>query len=81
MQPVGRPDLFHTIAQYLLQELSTMQTTPEFFDRLAAKGRHGIKTGAGFCEYEAGARDEILRKGDLCFLRQLKLIREVQQDS
>jgi 3-hydroxybutyryl-CoA dehydrogenase len=76
---LGGLDLFHTIAQYLLQELSTMQTTPEFFDRLAAEGRHGIKAGAGFYEYEAGARDEILRKRDLYFIRQLKLIREIRQ--
>lgn len=75
---LGGLDVFHTIAQYLFRELSTMQTSPEFFDRLAADGKYGIKTGEGFYKYEAGARDEILRKRDLYFVRQLKLLREIK---
>jgi 3-hydroxybutyryl-CoA dehydrogenase len=75
---LGGLDVFHTISQYLFKELSTMQTTPEFFDQLAADGKYGIKTGEGFYKYEAGARDEILRKRDLYFIRQLKLLREVR---
>jgi 3-hydroxybutyryl-CoA dehydrogenase len=75
---LGGLDVFHTISQYLFRELSTMQTTPEFFDQLAADGKYGIKTGEGFYKYEAGARDEILRKRDLYFIRQLKLLREVR---
>jgi 3-hydroxybutyryl-CoA dehydrogenase len=75
---LGGLDVFHAISQYLFKELSTMQTTPEFFDRLAAEGKYGIKTGEGFYHYAPGDRDEILRKRDLYFIRQLKLIREVQ---
>jgi 3-hydroxybutyryl-CoA dehydrogenase len=66
------------VAQYLLPSLSTMQTTPEFFDRLVEEHDLGIKTGKGFYEYQADARDEILRNRDLYFVRQLKLILEMQ---
>jgi 3-hydroxybutyryl-CoA dehydrogenase len=76
---LGGLDVFHTITQYLLKELSTMQTSPAFFDQLAAEGKYGIKTGEGFYKYAPDARDEILRKRDLYFIRQLKLLREVRQ--
>jgi 3-hydroxybutyryl-CoA dehydrogenase len=75
---LGGLDVFHAISQYLFPELSTMQTTPEFFDRLAEAGKYGIKTGEGFFKYAPDARDEILRKRDLYFIRQLKLLREVR---
>jgi 3-hydroxyacyl-CoA dehydrogenase len=75
---LGGLDVFHAIAQYLFPELSTMQTTPEFFDRLAKEGKYGIKTGEGFFRYGADAREEILHKRDLYFVRQLKLLRELR---
>ena len=75
---LGGLNLFHSVCQYLLPELSTMQTTPEFFDRLAEEGNWGINAGQGFYKYEADDRDEILRKRDLYFIRQLELIRSIQ---
>lgn len=74
---LGGLDVFHTISGYLFKELSTMQEPPAFFDRLAAEGKHGLKSGEGFYKYQAGARDEILRRRDLYFIRQLKLLREL----
>lgn len=76
---LGGLDVFHSVSQYLFPALSSMTTTPEFFDRLVEEGKFGIKTGEGFYKYDPAERDEILRKRDLYFLRQLKLIRQVRQ--
>lgn len=76
---LGGLDVFHTICQYLFKELSTMTKTPAFFDEIVQGGNYGIKTGRGFYDYTGKSREQILRKRDLYFLRQLKLLREIQE--
>ena len=75
---LGGVDLFQGISHYLFQHLSNMTAPPEFFDQLVQEGKLGIKTGRGFYDYQGVSREEVLRKRDLYFIRQLKLIREVK---
>jgi 3-hydroxybutyryl-CoA dehydrogenase len=76
---LGGLDVFHSVGSYLLRELSTMQSLPESFNTMIAEGKLGIKSGEGFYKYEEGAREKILEKRDLYFVRQWKLIQEIQK--
>ena len=75
---LGGLDVFHSVASYLFEDLSSMKEPPEFFSRLINEGKLGIKTERGFYDYENESTEEILRKRDLFFVRQWKLIQEVQ---
>jgi 3-hydroxybutyryl-CoA dehydrogenase len=77
---LGGLDVFYNISSYLFKELSKAEKPPESFKELIEQGHLGIKTGQGFYEYDADARDEILRKRDIYFIRQWKLINEVKKD-
>jgi len=75
---LGGLDVFHDISQYLFKELSNRTASPAFFDEIVREGKLGIKTGRGFYDYQGVSRGEVLRKRDLYFIRQLKLIRQVK---
>jgi 3-hydroxybutyryl-CoA dehydrogenase len=75
---LGGLDVFHNVGQYLFPALNSEAEMPEVFRQLVAEGKYGIKSGEGFFEYEPDAREEILRKRDLFFVRQLKAIREIK---
>jgi len=77
---LGGLDVFYSVASYLFKELSSMKEPPESFRRIIDEGKLGIKTGRGFYDYENESTEEILRKRDLYFVRQWKLIQEVQRD-
>lgn len=78
---LGGLDVFHDVAQYLFKELSAMSAPPDFFSQIVDQEKLGIKTGQGFYSYQEGVREKILRQRDLYFVRQLKLIREIQQQN
>ena len=77
---LGGLDVFHTIANYLFKELNNAGAPPQFISEIVEAGKLGLKTGAGFYEYEKDARRHLLDKRDRFFARQLQTLEEIQGD-
>lgn len=65
-------DIFHTIARYLLPELSRSSDPPKLLADLVADGRLGAKAGAGFYPYPPGAAEEAIARRDRLLIAMLK---------
>lgn len=76
---LGGLDVFHAIASYLFKELSNANSPPIFFTEIVQSGKLGIKTGAGFYEYEKDSREKLLNARDRFFVRQLQTMEEIQR--
>lgn len=77
---LGGLDIFYSISRYLFRELSTEKEPPDYFRDLVQQNHLGVKTGRGFYDYSGRSKEEILRKRDLYFIRQWRLIQEVQRE-
>ena len=75
---LGGLDVFHNIAGYLFNELSSEKEPPAVLNKLIAENKLGIKNGHGFYEYSADSITKIMSKRDVYFARQWKLIQEVK---
>jgi len=78
---LGGLDVFYNISSYLFKELSDAHEPPGYFRDLVQENRLGLKTGRGIYNYDGRSMENILRMRDLYFIRQWKLIQEVQNES
>mgnify|MGYP000601078194 CR=1 FL=1 len=76
MQTLDQMGFMHKLF-HKRDDLILVRTTADIL-RAKQEGKLGIKSGQGFYDYGGVSREEVLRKRDLYFIRQLKLIREVQ---
>ena len=70
---VGGLDVFHSIGQYLFQELTNTAEGSKVLDALVASEKFGAKSGAGFYDYPAGKAQEIIAQRDNMLLHLLQI--------
>jgi len=73
---LGGLDVFHAISSYLFPQLNAKSGPPKKLTDLVRKGRIGAKARAGFYNYPARRRDEILERRDRVLLEFLKMLRD-----
>ncbi len=74
---LGGLDVFYEISKYLFSSLSDTKKPSVILQDLVEQGHLGVKSGQGFYNYGAGTAAKILRRRDRAFVRQWRLIQEV----
>ena len=74
---LGGLDVFYEISKYLFNSLSDTKTPSAILKGLVEQGHLGVKSGQGFYSYDPETAGEILRRRDRAFIRQWRLIQEI----
>lgn len=73
---INGTDLFYSISQYLFADLDNSTGPHEFFKKLIAEGRTGVKAGRGFRDWPGDRAERIRQSRDRELIRWLKVDRE-----
>ena len=76
---LGGLDTWGYVAEYLFPFLSNTPDPPQALTDLVGQGKLGVKTGQGFYTYSQDAGDEAVRQRDLYFLRQRRLVEDIEK--
>jgi len=77
---LGGLDVFFEISKYLFQHLSDAKTPPPMLADLITQGHLGVKSGQGFYDYGQDAAGRILDRRDRSFIRQCRLMQEIDSE-
>ena len=72
---LGGLDIFRSVSNYLFQDLGAETVSP-LLNQLADQGRFGVKTGAGFYDYQPGQGEAKLRWRNDLFQKQWDLLKD-----
>ncbi|MEW5912177.1 MAG: 3-hydroxyacyl-CoA dehydrogenase family protein [Thermodesulfobacteriota bacterium] len=74
---LGNLDTWHRVASYLFPFLSDAKEPPARLGQLVAQGHLGVQTGQGLYDYTPQEAADKVRRRDLYFLRERRLVKEV----
>ncbi|RJX34908.1 MAG: 3-hydroxyacyl-CoA dehydrogenase family protein [Desulfarculus sp.] len=76
---LGNLDTWHRVASYLFPFLADTKQAPARLGELVAQGHLGVQTGQGLYEYTPQEAADKVRRRDLYFLRERRLVKEVNR--